>query len=95
MERRKGRRREALLLTKLKTARGQYTAALVYNLSQNGMFVLTKSALERGQNVYIQLPALGATIWLAAQVVHRSPYGAGLAFGELSDMARMLIQALP
>lgn len=95
MERRRGKRRETLLLTKLKTPDGQHAAGLIYNLGQNGMFVLTKSTLNLGQNVYIRVPVHRATLWLAAQVVHRSPYGAGLTFGELSGVARALTQALP
>lgn len=97
MERRQQSRRQALLLTEIRVPGGQRARGLIYNVSQDGMFVLTRSALDLEQNVYVQLPALigqGATVWLVAQVVHRNDHGVGLAFGELTDMVRAMTEAL-
>lgn len=97
MERRQGMRRHALLLTEVKGPGGHSVAGLIYNLSRHGMFVLTTSVLELGQNIYVRVPALAglsATVWLVGQVVHRNRHGVGVAFEDLTFIARAMTQAL-
>jgi hypothetical protein len=96
MEHRVGKRYRAFRLIRLRHEDTHDTAALLYNISRNGMFALTRHP-DVGPNlcVDVDLPVReGPPIRLSTLVVHRSEHGLGLIFRHLDPVAAAAVEEL-
>jgi len=92
MEHRHGARHNALALADIRCRNGQRTG-LVYNISNDGMFVLTEEPDEvtGGVELYITSDGEGRAVRIPGLVVHNNNNGFGMIFRELDDAARTLV----
>lgn len=98
MDHRHGERVRALALVRVchSDSAGEYRAGLLYNISQDGMFVLSnmRPALNASLNVYIQFADNRIDLCLPGQVVHTCDHGFGLIFRQINKQNRWLIKVL-
>jgi len=93
MDHRQGDRRRALVPVEIQQRDGQPEAGLVYDISQNGMFVVSSSRPGVYKCVNVLLPSAGkAPTRIPAMVVHRNDKGFGLLFRQLEGDARTFVQ---
>ncbi|TDX99321.1 PilZ domain-containing protein [Thiohalophilus thiocyanatoxydans] len=98
MDHRHGERVRALALVRVchSDRSGEYWAGLLYNVSQDGMFVLSnmRPALNASLDVYIQFADNRINVCLPGQVVHACDHGFGLIFRQVNKKNRWLIRVL-
>ncbi len=95
IEHRHGGRGRAL--AEVRSKNGKRLAGLIYNVSRDGMFVLTCTGLRIKGYVDIRLPQttqINEPIWISGLVIHRNDVGFGLMFGRLEKEARKVIEKL-
>ncbi|WP_322567056.1 PilZ domain-containing protein [Thiohalophilus sp.] len=96
MEHRHGERVRALALVRVcrSDRAGECRAGLLYNISQDGIFVLSnmRPAINTGLDVYIQSADNRINLCLPGQVVHANGHGFGLMFRRLNTQNRWLIR---
>lgn len=98
MDNRHGERVRALALVRVchRGGAGEYRAGLLYNISQDGMFVLSnmRPALNASLDIYIQYADDCINLCLPGQVVHTCDHGFGLIFRQINKQNRWLIKVL-
>lgn len=98
MDHRHGERVRALALVRVSHSdrAGEYRAGLLYNISQDGMFVLSdmRPSINASIDVYIQFANNRINLCLPGQVVHASDHGFGLIFRQINKKNRWLISVL-
>lgn len=96
MEHRHGKRHRAFRLVKLRQDNFRETAGLLYDISRQGMFVVTRRPeIGAGSCLELDLPSTGGrTVRISALVVHRSEYGLGLIFRHLDPAAAAAVEEL-
>lgn len=92
MEHRQGARYRAFRLVELQYEEFGRRGALLYNVSRNGMFVLTTAAVGVNRCVDVRIPAAGGTVRISALVVHCGNGGLGMIFRDLDDAASAAIE---
>lgn len=92
MEHRHGARYKALALADIQYRDGRRTG-LIYNISNDGMFVLTDAPEEvtGGVELYISSDGKGRAVRIPGLVVHNNNNGFGMIFRDLDDAARTLL----
>lgn len=96
MEHRLGKRHRAFRLVTVLQDGVADSSGLLYNVSRNGMFVLTRHPAN-GANlcVDIDLPMRDeAPVRLSALIVHHGDHGLGLIFRHLDPVAAAAVEAL-
>jgi len=96
IEHRLGSRHRVMMLVKVHNNSGRCTAGLLYDLSADGMFVLSEEPPLVNKCVDIEFalsPAGGMAVTIKGIVVHRSRTGFGLMFREPDDPALDLLGA--
>jgi hypothetical protein len=96
MEHRVGKRYRAFQLVRLLHDDACDASALLYNVSRNGMFVLTRHP-DVGPNLCVDVDlrmANGSPIRLSTLVIHRAEYGLGLIFRHLDPVAAAAVEEL-
>lgn len=96
MEHRIGKRHRAFRLVTVLQDGVADSSGLLYNVSRNGMFVLTRHPAD-GANlcIDIDLPMRDEPpVRLSALIVHRSDHGLGLIFRHLDPVAAAAVEAL-
>jgi hypothetical protein len=96
IEHRLGSRHRVMMLVKVHKNSGRCTAGLLYNLSADGMFVLSEEPPLVNKCVDIEFalsPAGNMAVTIKGIVVHRRKTGFGLMFREPDDPALDLLDA--
>ncbi|MDR9437482.1 MAG: PilZ domain-containing protein [Thiohalophilus sp.] len=98
MEHRHGKRVRALALVRVcqSDGAGECRPGLLYNVSQDGMFVLSnmQPAINASFDVYIQIAGHLMNVCLPGQVVHANGHGFGMIFRRMSRQNRWLLSLL-
>jgi len=98
MDHRHGERVRALALVRVcqSDRAGECWSGLLYNISQDGMFVLSnmRPTINTSLDVYIQFPDNHINVCLPGQVVHANGHGFGLIFRQINKQNRWLIKML-
>ena len=96
MDHRQGARYRAFQLVDLQYDDTERKGALLYNVSRNGMFILTTAGLGINHCVDVLIPAAvgGAAVRVSALVVHGSECGLGLIFRDLDEAAAAAVEEL-
>lgn len=96
MEHRFGKRYRAFRLVKLRQDSARETAGLLYNVSRNGMFVVTRNPqIGSSLCIDVDLPVRnGPPVRLSTLIVHRSEFGLGLIFRHLDPAAAAAVEEL-
>lgn len=98
MEHRHGERVQALILARVCQSDrvDRCWAGLLYNISQDGMFVVTEvqPRMNDSLDVYVQLTDSRMNVCLPGQVVHANDYGFGMIFRQINKQNRWLIKLL-
>lgn len=97
VENRHGVRCPAFALVEIRSKSGIQLTGLIYNVSRDGMFVLTDTRLAIKGYVNIRLPQItknNEPIQISGLVIHRNEVGFGLMFGRLDKEAHMVIEKL-
>lgn len=93
MEHRQGGRRRVLVLARVQQRDGQSEGGIVYDISRDGMFVV--SVLKPGLYNHVNVVATGAdgtSILFPGIVIHHNESGFGLLFQQLDGSARSFLQ---
>ena len=96
MDHRQGNRYRVFRLVEVQYADAGRAPGLLYNVSRNGMFVLTSAQPGMNGCVDIRIHAAndGEAVRISAQVVHHNGCGVGLIFRDLVDHAGGVIEGL-
>jgi hypothetical protein len=94
MEHRVGKRHRAFRLVTVLQDGIADGSGLLYNVSRNGMFVLTRHPVGTNLCIDIVLPVPdGTPVRLSTLIVHRSDHGLGLIFRHLDLVAAAAVEA--
>ena len=98
MDHRHGERVRVLTLVRVcqSDGAGECRAGLIYNISQDGMFVLSimRPVINASLDVYFQLAGNFMNVCFPGQVVHANDHGFGLIFRRVNRQNRWLISLL-
>ena len=96
MDHRQGNRYRVFRLVEVEYDDSSQAPGLLYNISRNGMFVLTSAhpVVNDCVDVCIRSRNAGETVSISAQVVHHSDCGVGLIFRDLDGHAEVVIEGL-
>jgi hypothetical protein len=93
MDHRQGKRRRSLILVEIYNRDGKSAAGLIYNLSANGMFVVSNEGLDANECIDVVLQTEADTpIRIPGLVVHHSNSGFGLLFQHLDSAAHDFVE---
>ena len=93
MNHRQGSRRKALVLVEVCWRNGQSASGLMYNLSHDGMFVVSDVDLEMNKFVDVVLHPEGESpVRIPGLVVHQNNNGFGLLFQQLDSAAQAFVE---
>lgn len=94
MDHRQGARFRAFRLVELEFDDADRAGGLLYNISRNGMFILTTVGVDINHCVDIHIPAANENdmVRISAMVVHSSNCGLGLIFRELDGAAEAAVE---
>ena len=93
---RHGERRRTFALVEIKCRQGK-CPGLMYNISRDGMYVLSKNVPKLHKRVDICISLFnrkGSPVVIPGMVVHRSNHGFGVLFRELDDTTRGVVNKL-
>lgn len=88
VEHRHGVRRRAFALAEIFTKSGIHLTGLIYNVSRDGMFILTDSKVHIRGYVEIHLPKIirdNKPFKISGLVIHHSGIGFGLMFSRATN----------
>lgn len=98
MEHRHGERVRTLALIRIcqSDRKDRCWAGLLYNISQDGMFVVSERlpAINDSLDVYVQLAESYMNVCLPGQVVHANGHGFGMIFRQTNRQSERLIRLL-
>lgn len=96
MEHRLGKRHRAFRLVTVLQEGVADSSGLLYNISRNGMFILTRQpAVGANLCVDVDLPMRDRSpVRLSTLIVHRTDHGLGLIFRHLDPAAAAAVEAL-
>lgn len=98
MEHRHGERVRALALVRVCQSDGadECLPGLLYNVSQDGIFVLSnmQPTINASLDVYIQLAGHFMNVCLPGQVVHANGHGFGMIFRRMNRQNQWLVSLL-
>lgn len=96
MDHRQGNRYRVFRLVEVQFDESARAPGLLYNVSRNGMFVLTSARPDVNGCVDVRIRYANDddAVSISAQVVHHSDCGVGLIFRELDDRAGVVIERL-
>ena len=94
MEHRHGVRRRSLAMADIKCRDSETIVGLMYNISHDGMFILSPKARQVGGKVEISLKMpsdSGLPVTIPGFVIHRNQTGIGVMFLDLDNSARSVV----
>lgn len=91
MDHRLGMRRRTQTVVEVCGRNGVRTEGLVYNISQDGMFVVCEPPPDVNDSVDVYMPKGPKSVRIPGFVVHRNVNGVGMIFRHLDDSARALV----
>jgi len=92
---RQGRRVRTFALVEIKSRNG-HSHGLMYNLSRDGMYVVSKTVPNLHDSIDICLSSFidqDTYAVIPGMVIHRSKYGFGVLFRELDSNARQVVRS--
>lgn len=93
MERRLSIRRRKLMLVMLDQRNGQSAGGLIYDLSADGMFIVSKTRPNVNKRIEVMLSAVNnKPVRIPGLVVHRRNHGFGVTFLQLDRATRALVE---
>lgn len=94
MDHRQGFRRRSLVLAEIRPRYGQAEAGLIYDISSNGMFVLSRARPGVNKCINVEFSAPGdRSARIAGLVVHQNDHGFGMMFQQLQGEARAFVES--
>lgn len=92
INRRQSSRRRRLMLVMLDERSCQSEVGLIYDLSPDGMFIVSKARPDLNNLVEVLMSAVNnKPVRIPGLVVHRRNHGFGLAFLQLDNATRALV----
>lgn len=88
IENRQAERRPAFALTEVRHGEHKPLTGLIYNISQDGAFILTNTTPPVAECVSIRMPYIkenNKVVWIHGKVTHRNYVGFGLMFESLDE----------
>ena len=93
MDHRQGIRLRSLVLAEIQPRYGQPEAGIIYDISSNGMFVISRArpGVNKCINVVFSAPR-DRSARITGLVVHQNEHGFGLMFQQLQGEARTFVE---